>query len=201
MATIRQYLAARLIDELHLAIRPVLLGSGEHPLGGIDLRALGYECVKHVASARATHVFLRKRSSPARSSLVPDVEGVAEGVAEQIEPHHRHEDREPRHGRHPPLAGQELRPRATMAPQSGVGFASCFAVPVTQEADQSTGLPADEALIAPWWASAVSLACPSRSRVLSAANSGVPRSSDGSTMSRATRSNRRPAPIDRYQRA
>jgi dihydrofolate reductase len=62
VATIRQYLAARLIDELHLAIRPVLLGSGEHPLGGIDLRALGYECVKHVAGERATHVFLRKRS-------------------------------------------------------------------------------------------------------------------------------------------
>jgi dihydrofolate reductase len=41
VATIRQYLNAGLIDELHLAIRPVLLGSGEHLLSGIDMRALG----------------------------------------------------------------------------------------------------------------------------------------------------------------
>jgi dihydrofolate reductase len=62
VSTIRQYLRARLIDELHLAIRPVLLGSGEHLLNGIDMRALGYECVKGVAGERATHVFLRKRT-------------------------------------------------------------------------------------------------------------------------------------------
>jgi dihydrofolate reductase len=61
VATVRQYLQAGLIDELHLAIRPVLLGSGEHLLGGIDMRALGYECTRHVAGERATHVFLRKR--------------------------------------------------------------------------------------------------------------------------------------------
>lgn len=62
VATIRQYLRAALIDELHLAISPVLLGSGEHLLGGIDLRSLGYECVEHVAGARAAaHVVLRKR--------------------------------------------------------------------------------------------------------------------------------------------
>jgi dihydrofolate reductase len=60
VSTIRQYLRAGLIDELHLAIRPVLLGSGEHLLHGIDLRSLGYECVKHVAGERATHVFLRR---------------------------------------------------------------------------------------------------------------------------------------------
>ena len=60
VATIRQYLSARLLDELHLAVRPVLLGSGEHLLGGLDLRALGYECVRQVAGERATHVFLRK---------------------------------------------------------------------------------------------------------------------------------------------
>ncbi len=58
---IRQYLQAGLIDELHLAVRPVLLGSGEHLLKDIDLRSLGYECWKHVAGERATHVFLRKR--------------------------------------------------------------------------------------------------------------------------------------------
>jgi len=62
VSTIRQYLRARLIDELHLALRPVLLGSGEHLLGGIDLRALGYECADHVAGERATHVFLRRRA-------------------------------------------------------------------------------------------------------------------------------------------
>ena len=61
-STIRQYLLAGLIDELHLAMGPVLLGSGEHLLGGIDLRSLGYECVKSVAGERATHVFLRKRA-------------------------------------------------------------------------------------------------------------------------------------------
>jgi hypothetical protein len=46
---------------LHLAIRPVLLGRGEHLLGGIDLRARGYECAQSVARKRATHVLLRKR--------------------------------------------------------------------------------------------------------------------------------------------
>jgi dihydrofolate reductase len=61
VATIRQYLRAALIDELHLAIRPILLGSGEHLLNGIDMRNLGYECVKYLAGERATHVILRKR--------------------------------------------------------------------------------------------------------------------------------------------
>ena len=61
-ATIRQYLQARLIDELHLAIAPVLLGRGESLLAGIDLRALGYECVKHIPGERAAaHVIIRKR--------------------------------------------------------------------------------------------------------------------------------------------
>src|SRR5262249_43094844 len=61
VATIRQYLSAGLIGELHLVIAPLLLGSGEHLLSGIDLRALGYECVEHVASGRAAaHVTLRK---------------------------------------------------------------------------------------------------------------------------------------------
>ena len=61
VSTIRQYLRAALIDDLHLAIRPVLLGRGEHLLEGIDLRALGYECVRSIAGERATHVFLRKQ--------------------------------------------------------------------------------------------------------------------------------------------
>jgi dihydrofolate reductase len=62
VATVREYLKAGLIDELHFAIRPVFLGSGEHLLNGIDMRALGYECERSVAGERATHVFLRKRS-------------------------------------------------------------------------------------------------------------------------------------------
>src|SRR6266850_6179036 len=62
VSTIRQYLRAGLIDELHLAIRPVLLGSGEHLLHDIDMRGLRYECAKYVAGERATHVFLRKRA-------------------------------------------------------------------------------------------------------------------------------------------
>ena len=62
VATIRQFLQAGLVDELHLVISPVLLGKGEHLLGGLDLRALGYECVEHRAGGRAAaHVRLRRR--------------------------------------------------------------------------------------------------------------------------------------------
>jgi dihydrofolate reductase len=60
-ATIRQYLQAGLIDELHVAIAPTLLGSGEHLFFGLDLNALGYECTTHVPTAAATHVVLTKR--------------------------------------------------------------------------------------------------------------------------------------------
>lgn len=61
VATVRQYLHAGLVDELHLAIGPVLLGTGEHLLRDIDLRALGYECAETIAGERATHVFIRRR--------------------------------------------------------------------------------------------------------------------------------------------
>ncbi|HEY6822606.1 MAG TPA: dihydrofolate reductase family protein [Burkholderiales bacterium] len=60
-ATVRQYLEAGLIDELHLAVRPVLLGQGENLFEGLDLRALGYQCAKSVMGERAMHVFLSKR--------------------------------------------------------------------------------------------------------------------------------------------
>lgn len=59
--TIRQYLRARLIDELHIAISPILLGQGEPLFTGIDLRALKYECVEFVASEKATHIVLRRQ--------------------------------------------------------------------------------------------------------------------------------------------
>ncbi len=61
VATVRQYLRARLVDELHLAVRPFLMGSGENLFNGIDLHALGYVCAKSVLGERANHVFLRKR--------------------------------------------------------------------------------------------------------------------------------------------
>jgi dihydrofolate reductase len=63
VSTVRQYLQAGLIDEMHLAVRPVLLGSGEHLWNGIDMRALGYECEKYIAGERATHVFLTKKGA------------------------------------------------------------------------------------------------------------------------------------------
>jgi dihydrofolate reductase len=61
VATIQQYLRAGLIDEMHLAISPVLLGSGEHLFQGLDLRELRYECTEHVPAAKATHVVLTRR--------------------------------------------------------------------------------------------------------------------------------------------
>jgi dihydrofolate reductase len=59
-ATIQQYLLAGLIDELHIAIAPILLGSGERLFSDINLLALGYACVEHVAGTSATHVVLRR---------------------------------------------------------------------------------------------------------------------------------------------
>ncbi|MET3653756.1 dihydrofolate reductase family protein [Dyella japonica] len=61
VATVRQYLEARLLDELHLAVRPLLLGHGEALFQGLDLPALGYACADSVAGERATHVTLRRR--------------------------------------------------------------------------------------------------------------------------------------------
>ncbi|WP_211462720.1 dihydrofolate reductase family protein [Collimonas silvisoli] len=60
VATVRQYLCAGLVDELHIAIAPVLLGSGEHLLAGIDLPKLGYQCTEYVPTAHAVHVVLTK---------------------------------------------------------------------------------------------------------------------------------------------
>jgi dihydrofolate reductase len=60
VGTIRQYLEAKLIDEMHLAIGPVLLGKGEHLFGGIDAKALGYACTRHVNTPAASHVVLTR---------------------------------------------------------------------------------------------------------------------------------------------
>jgi dihydrofolate reductase len=61
VATIREYLCASLIDEIHLAISPVLLGSGEALLAGVDALRLGYQCTEHAATSSATHVILTRR--------------------------------------------------------------------------------------------------------------------------------------------
>jgi dihydrofolate reductase len=60
VSVIRQYLQAKMVDDLHVAIAPVLLGSGEHLFGGIDLPALGYKCSEHLPTAGATHVVLTR---------------------------------------------------------------------------------------------------------------------------------------------
>jgi dihydrofolate reductase len=57
---IRQGLRSRLVDELHLAVAPVVLGSGEHLLEGLDLKALGYCLTQHVPGAASTHVVLER---------------------------------------------------------------------------------------------------------------------------------------------
>lgn len=58
VSVIRQYLRDRLIDELHIAIAPVLLGSGERLFNDLDMVKLGYRCTQHVATEKATHVVL-----------------------------------------------------------------------------------------------------------------------------------------------
>jgi dihydrofolate reductase len=63
VATIQEYLRARLVDELHLAISPILLGTGEALFRNLDLPALGYRSSDMVATARATHVVI-KRAEP-----------------------------------------------------------------------------------------------------------------------------------------
>jgi dihydrofolate reductase len=60
-ATIRQYLEGGLIDEMHLAISPVILGRGEPLLAGLDLLKLGYRVSEHVPGAKATHVVMTKQ--------------------------------------------------------------------------------------------------------------------------------------------
>jgi len=61
VATVRQYLGAGLIDELHLAIAPVFLGSGEHLFSGINVAKLGYVRTEHAPTQAATHIVLKKR--------------------------------------------------------------------------------------------------------------------------------------------
>jgi dihydrofolate reductase len=59
-ATVQQFLCAKLIDEAHLAVSPILLGSGENLFANLNLAELGYQVAEHVATPNATHVTLRK---------------------------------------------------------------------------------------------------------------------------------------------
>ncbi len=62
VATIQQFLRARLIDEMHLAVAPTLLGSGERLFAGLDAVALGYRCTEHVSTAAVTHIVITREN-------------------------------------------------------------------------------------------------------------------------------------------
>lgn len=62
VAAIRQYLQAGLIDEMHIAISPILLGTGENLFANIDTLSLGYQCTKRVTTANAMHFVLTRRA-------------------------------------------------------------------------------------------------------------------------------------------
>jgi dihydrofolate reductase len=61
VSTVRQYLKERVIDELHIAVRPVLIGRGESLWGDLDARALGYELAEMIGGERATHVIVKQK--------------------------------------------------------------------------------------------------------------------------------------------
>jgi dihydrofolate reductase len=59
--TLRGFAQARMLDDVHLAISPVLLGSGENLFAGLDWSALGYHVAESIQGERATHVFIRQK--------------------------------------------------------------------------------------------------------------------------------------------
>src|SRR4051794_19389111 len=61
VSTVRQYLQAGLVDEMHFAVGPVFMGGGENLWQGLDLNALGYECAEVIQGERATHLIVRRR--------------------------------------------------------------------------------------------------------------------------------------------
>jgi dihydrofolate reductase len=60
-STIRQFLEAGLIDQMHIAVAPVLLGEGAQLLAGLNLKALGFTQVEYVGTPKAAHYVLRKK--------------------------------------------------------------------------------------------------------------------------------------------
>ncbi|MGA7836838.1 MAG: dihydrofolate reductase family protein, partial [Ignavibacteriaceae bacterium] len=58
--TIRQYLKAQLLDELHLVVSPIILGSGENLYLNLDITSLGYKCIKYISSDKAMHLVIKK---------------------------------------------------------------------------------------------------------------------------------------------
>jgi dihydrofolate reductase len=60
VSTVRQYLSKRLIDEMHFAVSPALMGRGENLFAGLDFVALGYQTTEHVAGPSATHVTVKR---------------------------------------------------------------------------------------------------------------------------------------------
>jgi dihydrofolate reductase len=68
--TIRQYLRAGLVDEMHLAISPTLLGTGEALLASIDLTASGFRCTERAGTEHALHVVLRRAPHPASTAPI-----------------------------------------------------------------------------------------------------------------------------------
>ena len=60
VATIREYLRTGLVDEMHLAYAPILLGSGESLLNGLDMPTLGYQVKEHVSTATSLHVLIAR---------------------------------------------------------------------------------------------------------------------------------------------
>ncbi len=60
VSTVRQYLEAGLVDEMHIAVTPILLGSGENLFVGLDLAALGYQVIESVGTKHATHLIIAK---------------------------------------------------------------------------------------------------------------------------------------------
>jgi dihydrofolate reductase len=61
VSTVRQYLQAGLVDEMHLALSPVVQGRGEALFAGLDLVELGFECTEHAPTPHATHVVLSRK--------------------------------------------------------------------------------------------------------------------------------------------
>lgn len=60
VSVVRQFLAAGLVDELHLAMSPILLGKGENLFQGLDINALGYKVARHIASPEAMHIIVSR---------------------------------------------------------------------------------------------------------------------------------------------